>query len=33
VTLAAVWHPPIVSRLLPVAVPLEVTSTAAARFR
>jgi hypothetical protein len=33
VTLAALWHPPIVSELLPVALPIEVTSTAAARFR
>lgn len=33
VTLAATWHPPIVSRLIPLALPVEVTSTAAARFR
>jgi hypothetical protein len=33
VILAAVWHPPIVSELLPLALPIEVTSTAAARFR
>jgi Putative Flp pilus-assembly TadE/G-like len=33
VTLAALWHPPIVSELLPVTLPIEVTSTAAARFR
>lgn len=33
VVLAAVWHPPIVSGLLPLTLPIEVTSTAAARFR
>jgi hypothetical protein len=33
VTLAALWHPPIVSELLPLTLPIEVTSTAAARFR
>jgi len=33
VTLSAVWHPPIVNELLPLALPIEVTSTAAARFR
>jgi hypothetical protein len=33
VSLAAVWHPPILSALLPLSVPVEVTSTAAARFR
>lgn len=33
VRLASVWHPPIASELLPLAVPLEVTSTAVARFR
>lgn len=32
VTVAAVWHPPIVSSLLPLAVPIQVGSTAAARF-
>lgn len=32
VTIAAVWHPPIAQSLLPVAVPIRVTSTAAARF-
>jgi hypothetical protein len=33
VTLAALWHPPILSELLPLTLPIEVTSTAAARFR
>jgi Tfp pilus assembly protein PilX len=33
VTLSSVWHPPIGNELLPLALPLEVTSTAAARFR
>jgi hypothetical protein len=33
VRLSAVWHPPIASDLLPLAVPIEVTSTAIARFR
>lgn len=32
VTIAAVWRPPIVHALLPLAVPIRVTSTAAARF-
>lgn len=32
VTVAATWRPPILSALLPVAVPVQVTSTAAARF-
>ena len=32
VTITATWHPPILSSLLPVAVPVTVTSTAAARF-
>lgn len=32
VTVAAVWRPPILSSLLPVAVPIRVTSAAAARF-
>jgi len=33
VTLSAIWHPPLVSEVLPLALPIEVTSTAAARFR
>lgn len=33
VVVRAVWRPPIASTLLPFAVPIEVTSTAAARFR
>lgn len=33
VTVAATWHPPIASDLLPVTVPIQVTSTATARFR
>ena len=33
VTIAAIWHPPIVSSLLPVSVPIEVTSAARAEFR
>jgi hypothetical protein len=33
VRLSAVWHPPIASELLPLTVPLEVTSSAVARFR
>ncbi|MDQ1514054.1 MAG: hypothetical protein QOC59_1896 [Microbacteriaceae bacterium] len=33
VRLTAVWHPPIAGSLLPLAVPVTVTSTAAARFR
>lgn len=33
VTLAALWRPPILSGLLPLTLPIEVTSTAAARFR
>ena len=33
VTLATLWHPPIISELLPLALPIEVTSTAVARFR
>ena len=33
VRLTATWHPPIASRLLPVVVPVSVTSTATARFR
>lgn len=33
VTISAIWHPPIVSELLPLTLPMEVTSTAAARFR
>lgn len=33
VVVRAVWRPPIASTLLPLAVPIEVTSTAAARFR
>lgn len=33
VTLAAVWRPPILNELLPLSLPVEVTSTAAARFR
>ncbi len=32
VTVSAVWHPPIVSSLLPLTVPIQVVSTAAARF-
>ena len=32
VRLASVWHPPIASELLPLAVPIEVTSSAVARF-
>ena len=32
VTVSAVWHPPIVQALLPLAVPIQVTSSAAARF-
>lgn len=32
VTVTAVWRPPIVSALLPLAVPIRVASTAAARF-
>lgn len=33
VSLSAVWRPPILSSLLPLSVPVEVTSTAVARFR
>ncbi|MCU1472652.1 pilus assembly protein TadG-related protein [Amnibacterium sp.] len=33
VRLAATWHPPIAGPLLPIAVPVTVESTAAARFR
>ena len=33
VRLTADWHPPIAGPLLPVTVPVTVTSTAAARFR
>lgn len=33
VVLRANWRPPIASAFLPVAVPVEVSSTAAARFR
>jgi hypothetical protein len=33
VRLAATWHPPIASPLLPIAVPVSVVSTATARFR
>lgn len=33
VTIASVWRPPLLSALLPVSVPIQVTSTAAARFR
>jgi hypothetical protein len=33
VRLTAVWHPPIAGSLLPLSVPVTVTSTAAARFR
>jgi hypothetical protein len=33
VRLRAVWHPPILSPLLPDGLPVEVTSTASARFR
>lgn len=33
VTLSADWHPPILSELLPLSLPVEVTSTAAAAFR
>ena len=33
VRLTATWHPPIAGPLLPVAVPVTVESTAAARFR
>lgn len=33
VRLRALWHPPIVSPLLPDGLPVTVTSTAAARFR
>jgi hypothetical protein len=33
VRLTALWHPPLDSPLLPLAVPVTVTSTAAARFR
>ncbi|HEV7624362.1 MAG TPA: hypothetical protein VGO26_09505 [Amnibacterium sp.] len=33
VRLAATWHPPIAGPLLPVALPVTVVSTAAARFR
>jgi Putative Flp pilus-assembly TadE/G-like len=33
VTLAALWRPPILSDLLPLTLPIEVTSTAVARFR
>ena len=33
VQLRALWHPPIVSPLLPDGLPVTVTSTAAARFR
>lgn len=33
VTLTATWRPPLLNALLPVSVPLSVTSTAGARFR
>ncbi len=33
VRISAIWHPPIASALLPIAVPVSVTSSAAARFR
>jgi hypothetical protein len=33
VQLRAIWHPPILSPLLPDGLPVTVTSTAAARFR
>lgn len=33
VRLTAVWHPPIAGSLLPLSVPVTVSSTAAARFR
>lgn len=33
VRLTAIWHPPIGSMFLPIAVPVTVTSSAAARFR
>ncbi|MDH2445275.1 hypothetical protein QDR37_15085 [Amnibacterium sp. CER49] len=32
VRLTAVWHPPVAGALLPLSVPVTVTSTAAARF-
>jgi hypothetical protein len=33
VTVTAVWRPPLVNALLPLSIPVTVSSTAAARFR